>query len=196
MVVFKYDVAPPRAHGVIDALSSQLPAEVRCVHPPHAWIGVHFCWQSDSDKYSVQIDPLGTFIPSSSIQPANSWLVSVDTYETTAEQSPVLQSPCRKHVFVGPHGSGQIPPQSTSVSFPSLTPLSHETHTPESHCALAQSVECWHLWAVAHLEQTEPPQSISVSPESKMPLAHDEQRPPALDDVVGMLEKSCETWSD
>jgi hypothetical protein len=87
--------------------------------------------------------------------------------QTFAAQSPVAQSASTTHFFVGPH-AGQVPPQSTSVSFPLSTVSSHAgaaqieaVQTPDS-----QSPPKPQAASTGQAGQL-PPQSTSVS----LPLA-------------------------
>jgi len=95
------------------------------------------------------------------------------------EQYPDAQSlfgppgvgPLALHEPPGGQG-GQVPPQSTSVSVPLLTPsLQPEpAHVPELQIPLSQSGPMAQSWPGVHVEQSGPPQSTSVSVPSTMPF--------------------------
>src|SRR5437764_1040271 len=71
------------------------------------------------------------------------------------------------------HGAHTPPPQSTSVSAPSLMPLLHDTGTLQTlleQNALRQSAAMRHICPFAHLFGQMPPQSTSASLLSLIPL--------------------------
>ena len=66
-----------------------------------------------------------------------------------------------------------MPPQSTPVSVPSFTPLTHDVHTLPSHCPLTQSSAELHAEPLGHPSQSGPPQSAAVSFPSSTLLLHE-----------------------
>jgi hypothetical protein len=90
-----------------------------------------------------------------------------------AEQSLFVPQPLPTAQF-----AVQVPPQSTSVSFPFLTPSVHvaATHLPPlEHLPLAgsaQSVFALQFLPTAHVGPQPPPQSTSVSVPFRLPSPH------------------------
>jgi hypothetical protein len=102
------------------------------------------------------------------------------------QQKPLLQKPLRQSVLIRQRWPGEqrrhagsLPPQSKSVSVPSITPSPHEMQTPFRQLLLIQSLACEQRkrsrqrWQAGSL----PPQSMSVSLPSTTPSPHEMQTP-------------------
>ena len=83
-------------------------------------------------------------------------------------QNPDLQSSPLAHPLPRLHFSPQAPPQSLSVSSPSLRPSSHAVALQRCDCMLhipvEQSPSAAQAWPASHFFAQPPPQSLSVSP--------------------------------
>ena len=101
-----------------------------------------------------------------------------------AQSLPAAQTWSITHVG-SPTSQLQVePPQSTSVSAPSVTPFLQDVQTPPSHCPLAQSVLSVQTPPLAQPLQSAPPQSTSVSEASLAPLLQEVHLRSADGDVV------------
>jgi hypothetical protein len=134
----------------------------------------HFCLSA----HGMQVaPPQSTSVSSPSITPSVQWLVWQVCM--SAWHQVLVQSLPEMHALPSPHVEQVPPPQSTSVSAPSLRPSPHwlATHTSviELQKPLLQSASLRHLSASAHGEQSGPPQSTSVSPGSSLAFWHDDE---------------------
>jgi hypothetical protein len=95
----------------------------------------------------------------------------VDAWQRPAVQTPLAQSEANAQLFPSEQGE-QVPPQSTSVSFPSLALSVHVgwAQTPPVQVLLVQSAPLAHFFPSSQREQV-PPQSTSVSLPSCFPSA-------------------------
>jgi hypothetical protein len=111
---------------------------------------------------------LPSFTPSLQVVATQTWVIVLQAIE--------VQSDSCKHCFPSGHAAQMPPPQSTSVSLPSLTWSSHveATQVPEpmSHTVDAQSRVSLQSLPTAQAAQVPPPQSTSVSLPSLTPSAH------------------------
>jgi hypothetical protein len=113
---------------------------------------------------ALQLPPQSTSVSFESLTPSSQWVAT--HFLLVALQAPVAQSPAAAQPAPSAHFVLQPPPQSRSVSLPSLMPFSQVVPTQTLFTLQTldwQSLAPRHLSPEAHFEQSLPPQSVSVS---------------------------------
>jgi hypothetical protein len=127
-------------------------------------------WQSPSSTHPFVVMHFVLQLPPQSMSVSSpSFIPSAHAVHLPAVHSPDAQSPATLHVLSSAHfwfvgAVAQLPPQSMSVSSPSVLPSLQLTQVPvESHLPLAQSPGFLQCWPSLQAGQVAPPQSVSVS---------------------------------
>jgi hypothetical protein len=153
--------APP--HAVLFEGKTHAPEPLQLVAPQLPPVGLHAAVQQFPVPAMPQTLLVHCAFPVHPVPAPLSWQVVL-------EQKPLWQS----FAFPQPWVVAQsllcatqvVPPQSTSVSFPSFTPSLQETHVPgpvPKQSLFVQSAFTEQCFRSAHLLLHEPPQSTSVS---------------------------------
>lgn len=185
-------------------LTQVSPAEQACPQAPQLFASVERFAQAvpqltspagHVQKPAVQVAPVGQACPqlpqfaeslarSAHTPPQLDWPAEHAAAQRPAMQIWLWQSDAETHAFPVAQAAQIVPPQSTSVSLPSLTPSKHEDpvwQTPPAHVPLWQSEPVRHPFPAEQAAQIGPPQSMSVSLPSLTASKHEDpawQMPP------------------